>query len=55
MNFLADGQKVQVDIARTLFDATVVNGPLYDPDGAIMELADMPYMTWFIRLMNLFN
>lgn len=26
-----------------------------DPDGTIMELAEMPFMTWLTRLMNLFN
>ncbi|WP_299692652.1 FAD-dependent oxidoreductase [uncultured Tateyamaria sp.] len=34
---LADGQRVQVDIARTLYDATVTIGPLFDPDGARMR------------------
>ncbi len=27
----------------------------YDPDGTIMELAEMPFMTWLTRFMNLFN
>ncbi|MFM8356787.1 MAG: VOC family protein [Gammaproteobacteria bacterium] len=27
----------------------------YDPDGTIMELAEMPLMTWLQRVMNLFN
>lgn len=27
----------------------------YDPDGTIMELAEMPLMTWLQRFMNLFN
>jgi hypothetical protein len=27
----------------------------YDPDGAIVELAEMPFMTWLQRFMNLFN
>ena len=34
---LEDGQRVQVDIARVLFDATVTKGPLYDPDGTRMK------------------
>ncbi len=34
---LEDGQVVQIDIARTLFDATVVKGPLFDPQGARMR------------------
>ena len=33
----ADGQTVQVDIARRFFDATVVKGPLFDPDGYRMR------------------
>ncbi|GAA6202579.1 FAD-dependent oxidoreductase [Aquicoccus sp. SU-CL01552] len=33
----ADGTRVMVDIARTLHAATVVHGPLYDPDGARMK------------------
>jgi 4-methylaminobutanoate oxidase (formaldehyde-forming) len=32
------GAKVQLDIARTLFDATVVKEPLYDPEGQRMRL-----------------
>lgn len=31
------GASVQVDIARTLFDATVAHGPLFDPDGSRMK------------------
>lgn len=27
----------------------------YDPDGTIMELAEMPFMIWLQRFMNLFN
>ena len=27
----------------------------YDPDGTILELAEMPFMTWLQRFMNLFN
>ena len=27
----------------------------YDPDGTILELAEMPVMTWLQRFMNLFN
>lgn len=34
---VADGARVQVDIARTLFDATITLGPLYDPDGSRMK------------------
>ena len=34
---VADGARVQVDIARELFDATVTAGPLFDPDGARMK------------------
>ena len=34
---VADGARVQVDIARTLYDATVTLGPLYDPDGSRMK------------------
>jgi len=34
---LSDGQRVQVDIARDLFDATVTIGPLYDPHGTRMK------------------
>ena len=36
-NLPADGARVMVDIARTLCPATVVHGPLYDPDGARMK------------------
>lgn len=35
---VADGARVQVDIARRMFDATVVEGPLFDPDGARMKV-----------------
>ena len=35
---LADGQRVQVDIAREMFEATVTNGPLFDPDGTRMKV-----------------
>ncbi|MCV6584766.1 MAG: FAD-dependent oxidoreductase [Marinibacterium sp.] len=31
------GTKVQVDIARTLWDATLVTGPLFDPEGTRMK------------------
>lgn len=34
---LPDGTRVQVDIARVLYDATVVNGPLFDPQGHRMK------------------
>nr|WP_269843644.1 FAD-dependent oxidoreductase [Actibacterium pelagium] len=34
---LRDGQQVQVDIARQMFDATVTLGPLYDPTGERMR------------------
>jgi len=34
---LEDGTQVQIDIARTLYDATVVLGPLYDPEGKRMK------------------
>ena len=34
---LADGDRVQVDIAREFFDATVTLGPLFDPDGSRMR------------------
>ena len=33
-----DGARVQVDIARQMFDATVTLGPLYDPDGTRMKV-----------------
>ncbi|MEO0484890.1 MAG: FAD-dependent oxidoreductase [Pseudomonadota bacterium] len=34
---VADGQIVQVDIARVMFEATVTKGPLFDPDGTRMR------------------
>ena len=34
---VADGARVQVDIARRMFDATVTLGPLFDPDGSRMR------------------
>ncbi|WP_282158719.1 GcvT family protein [Shimia thalassica] len=34
---LEDGARVQVDIARKLFDATITLGPLFDPDGLRMK------------------
>ncbi|TPE51924.1 GcvT family protein [Amaricoccus solimangrovi] len=34
---VADGTRVKVDIARALFDATVIVGPAYDPTGARMK------------------
>ncbi|MGP6089581.1 GcvT family protein [Antarctobacter jejuensis] len=34
---LEDGARVQVDIARRLFDATIVLGPLFDPNGTRMK------------------
>lgn len=34
---LKSGDRVRVDIARTLFDATVTIGALYDPDGQRMK------------------
>lgn len=34
---LATGDRVQIDIARTLYDATVTTGPLFDPTGARMR------------------
>ena len=34
---LSDGQRVQVDIARQMFDARVTIGALYDPDGSRMK------------------
>ncbi|MDJ0824289.1 MAG: FAD-dependent oxidoreductase [Rhodobacter sp.] len=34
---LPNGACVQIDIARTLFDATVSHGPLFDPTGARMR------------------
>lgn len=33
-----DGTCVQIDIARTLFDATVVEGPIFDPGGNRMKV-----------------
>lgn len=35
---LEDGARVQIDIARTLYDATVTIGPLFDPTGARMKV-----------------
>ncbi|AWI86863.1 hypothetical protein CEW88_24185 (plasmid) [Alloyangia pacifica] len=35
---VADGTRVQVDIARTLYDATAVEGPLFDPEGNRMKV-----------------
>ncbi|WP_110709468.1 FAD-dependent oxidoreductase [Salinicola sp. CR57] len=35
---LEDGARVQVDIARQLFDATVTLGPLFDPTGSRMKV-----------------
>ena len=35
---LEDGARVQIDIARTLYDATVTIGPLFDPTGALMKV-----------------
>ncbi|MDJ0992793.1 MAG: FAD-dependent oxidoreductase [Dinoroseobacter sp.] len=34
---LTDGETVEVDIARQVFAATVVRGPLFDPEGARMK------------------
>ncbi len=34
---LENGDRVQVDIARTLYDATVTLGPLFDPEGQRMR------------------
>ncbi len=34
---VADGMRVRVDIARTLYDATITLGPLFDPDGSRMR------------------
>ncbi len=34
---LDTGDRVQIDIARVLFDATVTIGPLFDPDGTRMR------------------
>ncbi len=36
---VADGTRVQVDIARTLYDATLTNGALFDPAGARMRVS----------------
>ncbi|MBR7887647.1 FAD-dependent oxidoreductase [Marinomonas sp. A79] len=35
---LEDGARVQIDIARTMYDATVTIGPLFDPTGARMKV-----------------
>ncbi|MBT52501.1 MAG: FAD-dependent oxidoreductase [Mameliella sp.] len=35
---LAGGTRLRVDIARQMFDATVVEGPVFDPDGARMKV-----------------
>jgi len=35
---IVDGARVQVDIARRMYDATVTIGPLFDPNGARMKL-----------------
>ena len=34
---VSDGARVQVDIARQMFDATITIGPLFDPDGSRMK------------------
>ena len=34
---VADGARIQVDIARQMFDGTVTIGPLYDPEGKRMR------------------
>ena len=34
---VVDGERVQVDIARQMFDATVTLGPLFDPTGSRMR------------------
>ncbi|WP_120499719.1 FAD-dependent oxidoreductase [Roseovarius sp. EL26] len=34
---VADGARVQLDIARQMFDATITIGPLFDPDGSRMK------------------
>jgi len=31
------GTRVQVDIARVMFEATLIHGPLFDPDGSRMK------------------
>ena len=36
---LQTGDRVQIDIARELFDATVTIGPLFDPTGERMRPA----------------
>lgn len=33
-----DGARVQVDVARTFFDATITYSPLFDPDGKRMKM-----------------
>ncbi len=38
-NEVGDGEKVTVDIARVLYDATVTRGPLFDPHGLRMKEA----------------
>ncbi|PSL20049.1 GcvT family protein [Shimia abyssi] len=38
---VAHGARVQVDIARVFYDATVVVGPLFDPDGSRMKTGAM--------------
>ena len=34
---IEDGARVQVDIARELFEATVILGPMFDPSGTRMK------------------
>ncbi|TDS91133.1 GcvT family protein [Pelagimonas phthalicica] len=34
---VADGTTVQIDIARKMFDATLITGPLFDPEGTRMK------------------
>ncbi|SLN25789.1 4-methylaminobutanoate oxidase (formaldehyde-forming) [Roseovarius albus] len=34
---VADGARVQLDIARQMFDATITIGPLFDPEGSRMK------------------
>lgn len=34
---VANGTTVQIDIARKMFDATLITGPLFDPEGARMK------------------
>lgn len=36
---LENGERVQIDIARKLFDATVTIGPLFDPQGSRMRFS----------------